>query len=287
MPENYPLVSNSVSYNLKVSFIRQHPEKLRDADIVVIGSSMSMNNVDAVMLQDSLRRPVVNLSSWQLDMPNFKGSPLWDEPKVFLTNLGVSDFGDIHTQVKDNFSFKRSRLAEFYNFETDFRTFVEMLPLAKSIMNTRDNQDFLSCNFDKCGSVLLNDSPFVKSARRWDLDAYAVFKMDSAAVVKYIRQLKELTRSHHGNIRLFITFSPGRRKFYNKPRSETVAYLGELIHANCPEVLFFNLYDRNYPDSVYAEGCHFNIRGARRFTREVIDSIRLRSPGGIPSGQRR
>ena len=45
LPRQALLVSNSVSYNLKAGFIQQHPEKLRDAGLVIVGSSMSLNNL--------------------------------------------------------------------------------------------------------------------------------------------------------------------------------------------------------------------------------------------------
>ena len=274
LPRQALLVSNSVSYNLKAGFIQQHPEKLRDAGLVIVGSSMSLNNLDACLLRDSFHIPTVNLGSWGLAISNYETSPIWDQPKIFLTNLGVPDFLPTTVVTKDNFSFNTSRLREFFNFVTDFRTFLSLLPQVKETMDIPDNRSYISCNFDDCGSVLFSDSGFNVTATRWEDDAYALFKMNAGNIANYIVDLKTLVRSHDEHARLMISFSPVRRKFYNRSRSEMVAKLGMLIRTNCPNVIFFNLYDRDYPDSQFADNCHFNSAGAKRYTRELVDSIR-------------
>ena len=282
MPRPCPLVSNSASYNLKAAFVQQHPEKLRDAGIVVVGSSMAMNNVDAIMLRDSFHRPVINLGSWMLTIAGYKGSPLWNENKTFLISLGVPDLGDgdSHVDVKDNFSFQTSsRLQEAYNFETDFRSFLDVAQQEADIMKLKGNSDYLSCDFDECGSVIFSDSGFHISDNRWNADVFASFGVDSAKVLRFVKNLQYLMESHHGYKEIMLSFSPNRRIFYNRTRSETIAYLGQLIHEKCPNALFFNMYDHNYPDSLYADNCHFNARGARRFGRELIDSMQQYSVG--------
>lgn len=280
VPKHLLLVSNSVSYNLKADFIRQHPEKLDRAGVVVVGSSMSLNNVDAKMIQDSLRLPVINLASWALNIQNYQNSPIWDEHKIFLSNIGIPDFGESRVIVKDNYSFNTSRVREWFNFETDIKTSLGMLQQAREVMSIPDNSDYKSCNFDECGSVLFCVKGFTYDSLRWNADEFVKWGVDSARLKAYVSRLKELTRSHHGYSRIIISFSPVRRKFYSAGRSGMIAYLGGLIRENCPDVTFFNLFDRDYPDSVFADNCHFNVLGAGRFTGEVIDSMRAREVMG-------
>lgn len=272
-PKGFLFVSNSISCNLKAGFIEQHPEKLNQAGIVVLGSSMSLNNIDAKLLQDSFQLNTINLSSWGLKIVNFEQSPVLDQHKIFLCNLGSPDFSTYHLQAYDKFSFNNSKLRQVYDLSVNFSTYKDQLQKAKDVLLMRHNRDFKSCNFDDYGSVLLSDSGFNFDSSRWNGDDYLSFGVDSAKLKDYVHHLKDLVASHQGIEHFILTYSPGRRVFYNQNRSEMIAYLGRMIRENCPTVHFINLYDRNYPDVEYADASHFNGKGASRFTREVIDSI--------------
>jgi hypothetical protein len=49
-----------------------------------------------------------------------------------------------------------------------------------------------------------------------------------------------------------------------------------MLKQSCPNVIFLNGYDENYPDSLFVDNCHMNRKGAERFTREIIDMIRAK-----------
>jgi hypothetical protein len=280
VPNQLLLVSNSPSYNLKAGFIQQHPEKLSEAGIVVVGSSLCLNNVSAKMLQDSLHLFTINLSSWGLRIGNYEQSPIWDMHKIFLCNIGVSDFEPPEIEARDNFSFSTSKVRELFNLATDFNTFMKTIEAGKNIMLIKGTGDYLSFDFDECGSVLFSDSAFKYDSVRWNKDDYAVYGVDSAKLAGYVRRLKKITTSHQGYVRIVVSFSPVRGVSYNQKRSDMVAYLGRMIRQSCPNVVFINLYDRRYPDSVYADNCHFNIIGANRYTKELVDSMRRRGAVG-------
>lgn len=273
VPDQFLLVSNSVSYNLKAGFIQQQPERLNKAEIIVVGSSMSLNNISAKMLQDSLHVPAINLSSWGLNIANYEHSPIWDRHKVFLCNIGMPDFEPLGVETKDDFSFNTSRVREIFNLATDFNTLMATIKQGKEVMAIRDNRDYKSCNFDECGSVLFSDSAFNYDSARWNGDDYLRFAVDSAKLIDYVRQVKKITTTHQGYARIIISFSPGRGVFYSQKRSAMVAYLGRMVRESCPQVVFVNLYDRHYPDSTYADDSHFNVIGAKRYTAELVDSM--------------
>ena len=275
VPPRFLLVSNSASYNLKAGFVQEHPEKLDKAGIVVVGSSMSLNNVNGRMLQDSLHLRAVNLSSWGMRIAVYEHSPIWNMHKIFLSNLGVADFGAPGVEPEDNFSFHTSKAQEMFNLGTNFSTFLGTLEVGNKVMSIRDNRDYQSCNFDETGSVVFSDSAFAIDSVRWNSDEYARWSVDSAKMKDYVRRLKEITSSHQGYERIVLSFSPVRRVFYNKKRSGMVAYLGRMIRDSCPNVAFINLYDRDYPDSIYVDNSHFNRKGANRYTRELVDSMRI------------
>lgn len=276
IPNEFSLVSNSVSYNLKAGYIRRHPEKLQKSRIVVVGSSMSLNNVDANMLQDSFGVPSINLSSWGVTISNYQGSPIWDQPKIFLCNVGVLDFGDSKVKSWDNFSFNSSGLQEVFNLSTNLSTTHYVIKQAKEILSIHNTRKYASNYYDECGSVLLSDSAFDLDSTRWNEDPFVLAKFDSARLIDYVQRLKKMTSSHHGYAQIIISFSPTRRIFYNRNRSGMIAWLARMINDTCPNVLFINLYDRYYSDTEYADASHFNVKGANQYTRELIDSIRNR-----------
>jgi hypothetical protein len=236
VPRRFLLVSNSASYNLKAGFVQEHHEKLDKAGIV--------------------------------------HSPICNMHKIFLSNLGVADFGAPGVEPEDNFSFHTSKAQEMFNLGTNFSTFLGTLEVGNKVMSIRDNRDYQSCNFDETGSVVFSDSAFAIDSVRWNSDEYARWSVDSAKMKDYVRRLKEITSSHQGYERIVLSFSPVRRVFYNKKRSGMVAYLGRMIRDSCPNVAFINLYDRDYPDSIYVDNSHFNRKGANRYTRELVDSMR-------------
>ena len=150
-----------------------------------------------------------------------------------------------------------------------------MRKFAKYIVKTT-NTDYDYCGFDECGSVLLSDSNFVVKPNRWIKDDYILGKIDSAVLANFVAELKETIATHKKNDKIIITFSPARRAFYNRERSDMVLRFGRMLKEQCPGVVFINNYDLNYPDNLFVDFCHFNTTGANKFTKGIIDSIKKR-----------
>ncbi len=65
-------VSNSISFNAKSAFINRNYSKMKHADYVIMGSSMSLNNIDGLFLEKATNHKVINLSSWGMKIFDFK-----------------------------------------------------------------------------------------------------------------------------------------------------------------------------------------------------------------------
>ena len=64
--KNVPLrFTNSISFDAKLSFLKKS-EKLNDVEILIIGSSMGLNNINSIVLSQNLGNKILNLSSWGL-----------------------------------------------------------------------------------------------------------------------------------------------------------------------------------------------------------------------------
>lgn len=272
-PKSFLFLSNSASYNLKAGFVAEHLSKLNSSKFVVLGSSMSLNNVNAVMLQDSFHLSAINLASWGLKLSNYKASELWDQNRIILMNMQFTDFTPTGIELKNGFNFNVSKASEMFNIFMDFKTYLNQLKFAKFIQQNTI-RDYNYCQFDECGSVLLADSGFHKRLKRWTNDDYKAEKLNLAMVKAYVAELKETIASHKKNTKIIITFCPGRRPFYNKERSDMVLKFAALLKQECPSVIFINRFDADYHDNFFVDNVHYNRSGATKFTGEVIDSLK-------------
>ncbi len=273
-PKTFLFESNSASYNLKAGFIKKNLDRLKASKIIVLGSSMALNNVNAVMIQDSLHLPTMNLASWGLKPDNFKDAEIWNENKIVIYNIEFPDFGPSDIILKNGFSFDINKPAEMFNIFRDFKTYLSQQSEAKGIISNTTDRDYGYCQFDECGSVLLNDSNFHVRAARWNMDEFKKEQVDTAKLNHFVAVLKEITDSHKKDNKIIITFSPGRRVFYNQEKSNMVLKLALLLKEQCPDISFISRYDADYPDNLYVDNCHFNRSGATKFTGEVIDSLK-------------
>jgi hypothetical protein len=273
-PKTFLFVSNSASLNLKAGFIKKNLDKLKASKIIVLGSSMALNNVNAVMIQDRLHLPTINLAAWGLKPDNFKDAEIWNENKTVIYNIEFPDFGPSDIILKNGFSFDLSKPAEMFNIFRDFKTYLSQQNEAKVIINTTTDRDYGYCQFDECGSVLLNDANFRVRPARWNMDEFKKEQVDTAKLNHFVAVLKGIIDSHKKDNKIIITFSPGRRIFYTQEKSNMVLKLASLLKEKCPDINFINKYDANYPDNLYVDNCHFNRSGATKFTGEVIDSLK-------------
>jgi hypothetical protein len=275
-PKELFFISNSVTLNLKAGFVKEHYDKFKNSRIYVIGSSMSLNNLDALMIQDSLHASTMNLASWGLRLSNFKDAAFWRQDKLLIYNTQYADFHESDIQLKDGYRFDVSNSTELLNIFTDFKSYLLDQHSAKNLLYNTPNTDYEYCTFDACGSALLSDSGFVLKPQRWNLDMYKYVKFDTTMLTKFVADIKNAIGPQPNNVRILLAFSPGRRIFYNVERSKMVVKLGDMLKKSCPNVIFLNLFDQNYPDELFVDNCHMNRKGADRFTQEIIDTIKAK-----------
>jgi len=275
-PKDLFFISNSVTLNLKAGFVKRNFDKFKNSRIYVVGSSMSLNNVDAVMMQDSLQAPTMNLASWGLRLSNFKDAAFWRENKLLVYNTQYADFKPSDIELKDGYRFDVTRTAELINIFTDFRNYLSDQNFARRLVYHTTSREYDYCTFDACGSALLNDSGFIRKPQRWELDEFKNVQFDTSMLTKFVADIKTAVGPQPNNVKILLAFSPGRRVFYSEERSKILVKLADMLRQSCPNVIFLNAYDDNYPDELFVDNCHMNRKGAARFTRQIIDTIRAR-----------
>src|ERR1700749_2687819 len=82
-------LSNSVSYNAKAAQASQS-SKFSHAKLLLIGSSMTLNNVSAELLEDSLKVPTYNFSAWGMKLDELSGL-VQPQNEYVYTNISFID----------------------------------------------------------------------------------------------------------------------------------------------------------------------------------------------------
>jgi hypothetical protein len=270
---DFNFVSNSLSHNLKAGFILKNQTKFLQSKIIIIGSSMSLNNLNAQMIEDSLHYSTFNLASWGMKMPFFKDYDIWRNHKILLANIQFDDLGDPMIETKAGFPFTENRAFLTYNVFFDHKTYLSQLEEGKKISSTNAINTYYNCHFDACGSALLNDTGFVINSERWKEDGYKIVKADTNKINVFISKLKSMIFQQQMNSTLIFCFSPGRKYLYNKSRAILVDFLSQKLNKEIPAIVFINKYNDSYPDSWYVDDCHFNLPGANFYTSEIIKAI--------------
>jgi hypothetical protein len=272
--ENVPdnLLSNSVSYNAKLQATRKKKNAL-DADILIAGSSMSLNNISGNLLSSRLHLSVWNMSSWGYK-PGYvlkflkEYGPIKSKYLVIAINNG--DLGEGVPEIDE----KATRqylthgvivrtwllLKKFNlnNFQSDWE--------ARSTSNYSNN-DYLSLHFDDSGSILFDSTGFVKTDIRCktyqDTSGFQLFR-------KQIRELSDWCTSNGINFQLayFPWRNDLRTPLRNDQNKEVARVLKKELGAH-----FVDLHEIILDTKLYADASHLFRLGAEFMTGALADSI--------------
>ena len=266
--------SNSISYNMKAGFIDWNLKKFNNAKIIVIGSSMDLNNIDALMIEQNFNLSTFNVASWSMKLRDFTKFHLWDNNNIVICNIQFPDFGNSEIEIKNRYTFEINKFSEIFNIILDHKTYMEQIKEVPFLSSGKASNTYEYCKFDECGSVLFNDSNFKKNFKRWNMDYFKTQKIESEMMNDWVADLKGIIDSHKRRNKIIITFSPSRGKIYSQEKSELVQKLGLLIKEKCTNVYFIDKYDLNYSDNLFVDSYHFNKNGADKFTREIMTVIK-------------
>lgn len=260
-------VTNSVSYNAKAKFLSENMQKLHHAPIVVLGSSMGLNNLDCRRLEKEFNTKVINLSAWGMKLSDYEHFPIWEKDRVVLMNMYFSDFGPSTIQKYQGYPLGISKLKEFMNVSVHLQTYKTHLEESDLYTSDAGKNDYTNLNYDHTGTVILGGKDFVKDAGRWE-------KILDAPTQEQIEDFVKIVKDRSEKSKLIIAFSPARRAGYTSLRSQTVETLARLIAKECPRATFLNNYNINFGDSLFVDNCHFNEHGVGYYTDTVLTQLK-------------
>jgi len=265
----FPFFSNSLSFNAKAKFIIDNQKSYKEANYFVIGSSMSLNNIDCNLLTDTIGKQVFNLSSWGMGFNQFDGFKIWDTTNVVITNIHFQDFHHSLMKKKYGYPYSNFGLISYLNISIDFGTYRKHLIKYKISIHNDINDHYDDLWFNKSGSLIFcNKEMFNLSEDRWN----EVIKMPiESELSEFINSVRAKSKKVK---KLIILFSPGRPSITNLQK---VNFVNELMSSlnSVPNVVFFNNFNVSvFSDEDFVDHSHFSGQGAKKYSEIVASQIK-------------
>ena len=256
--------SNSISFNAKAAFLLNNKTEIDKAKIIIMGSSMSLNNINGEFIQSLLGEPVVNISSWGIKLEDLNCFKNYFGPKtVIIMNISFNDFGKSDFIKYSDFPLNRN--VELNNKIFHFYAYLDNIRKIDKYTGESAMQNYTNLNFDKTGSVKLISNNFNISQRRWE-DSPKIpseYELD-----KFVHDLNFIKQ-----YKVYIFFSPERLKYKSLIKIKAVELLKLKINGEYKNVSFFNNYAVNYSDTLFCDCTHFNDKGDNMYTQLIFSQI--------------
>lgn len=274
-----PNYSNSISFNEKMDFIRH--KDLNKIEYIVLGSSMSLNNIDSEIMIEKFGENYLNLASWgfkfsdiELFLQNMLG--YFPNLKSVIISSNLMDYSDIRlVEIIINYPNLKRSLEYFPGI---FSYFID-LDIKYLLNNSRGNEGrksnisfYQSLDFDEYGGVVLNIPPDNIDEKRWvkNLNDYRVSKYQIEKLNGVIDVLKQK------QIKLYITFSPLRPgsqtlEEHEKYEIQIKKIENELAKRDVEFINCNSIYPWN--DSLYVDYAHLNKKGTEIYTDLILNFI--------------
>jgi len=285
--KNYPLpITNRISFDAKLQFIREHidPNKI---DTIVVGSSLALNNVQGAILEKKSKtcKGVLNLSMWSIGAPQVEQllevSDAFPNLKRIIYSGQFSDFGN-KLVFKD---FDSDFMQKYMTNDLNPIVYSNLLLNAcKDVsfclkrqeeweINYGMNNKFAYLKFDHTGSAPLHIYGKDIIQKRWK-EPHAPVQIPEAfqALTRMARKASE------NNINFYFIQQPYRQplidaypgvKLVMKKFAKNVNLLISKEGGK-----FFNLHEKlHLNDDYFADRSHLNDKGSKIGSKEIAKFI--------------
>lgn len=267
-------LSNSVSLRAKLDHMVKH-QKFKYSEVLIVGSSMAMNNISGEVIAKTQDKVVYNIGSWGI-----KPNQIYDFLKTMqlkpvncvIMPFNNTDFGEdkskidysaIHQQLYGNV-FNR-----FFNFfyYNNINTFLNDWNYR---FKNKHNHTYESLNFDDYGTVLMEKKDFVIDSGRWHKN---FGQKDFDYFYRGIKSIDSLCKRNR--IRFILAYLPNRPGFIQgKDR-----LLNDLHAKELSLILRKNFIDLRFCPIAAGDFCdayHVFKPGAIQITNALLDSMRAK-----------
>ena len=272
LPKHF--VSNSVCFNTKLDHAKA-TGRLAQANILILGSSIALQNVSADLLTNQLRRQVYNLSSW-----GFKPYQSFEllkhlHGKLHIRHLLIpfnhTDFGTdkktIDYKGAYTYLFANNMLSRVNNFLTYFT-----LPALVDDWADRTNYGELSninksLRFEPTGSIQIDPNQFRliggSLPTYQDTTGFAAFKVGVDSIRRYCDQ---------NNIELTLIYLPWRSDVITATQQIQIQSVSQDL-SRIYGRSFLNLTQVRLAETNFIDAGHLFKQGAIQLTQALADSL--------------
>lgn len=275
-----PQISNSISFNEKTRFLKNHDPK--HIDVLSMGSSMNLNNLSSKSVTENLdTKSYLNASSWGINMEeNFKLLKILYNlytPNTLIIASNITDFGVSNKEFRYSLLGNYLRLGKIFSIYFHIRTF-SIKYYTKNIQYLRNIRTYSnlydSLNFDKYGAVKFYKKNFYSTEKRWDyniadekIDANQYTYLDSISSFCNTKKIKFMYFQCPIRYGLKLELDKDETSIL-KLHSKSV---GEILQKY--NNIYVNTFYENWNDSLFVDSHHFSAMGSNIFTDYCFDNV--------------
>jgi hypothetical protein len=278
----YPLFTNSISFDAKVLYAKNR--KITQVDLLAMGSSMTLNNLDSKVILDSIKLSYFNFACWGMQMGDTKKVlanylPRY-KPKYVLICSSLLDFitpgnSTVIDYINSPDFFKDHQMQYFYmrNYNS-----IESIKSRKESLRVFGNvvDRYESLKFDTGGAVLLNVPPGKISKERWN--QHDVFpSIYTNTQYNELMSICSLLKTEHVSL---VFVQPPIRKAYVSSKKNSAFIKAHYLR--CKKIVeqyggtYVNANDNRtfLDDKMFVDQFHLSGVGAAIFTKSIISDLR-------------
>lgn len=278
-----PRFSTSESFNEKARWIHNLPNI--KCDVLIIGSSMALNNVDGSSLKKLTQgKSVLNLGSWGLTNAETATllkyvAPLC-KPKVIIF---ATFYGDFDNQIEKKINWE---LFESYlKGQSTVITYLKSMDpsyywttyIERRSLTVKGRSIYQSLIFDETGSIIFDCDNFEISPARWNAQNTYLLPLSPEkmqATISGLIEIENVAREHHSG--LLVISTPLRKVAKEKFSTPEITRLWEEISRSVNDSggKFVNVgASYNFIDEQFADFAHLNRCGANKVIEVIAPSL--------------
>jgi len=271
-----PLISKSISFDAKLHHYSKN--NINQVEILAIGSSMTLNNLNSDVMVNKLKLKYYNFSSWGLQISDihyllkYYANKLL--PRFVIICSNTTEFGPKGTIEPPTFN--ELRIYDMFNWYFYFKN-PNIFKFAKQNIRYKkylSDNSYTNLSFDRYGGAALNIPKENISLTRWNRQ-FDFPKDDSAAQYLELDQLAKFLNKN--NIKLIFIQTPMRKGYLSDAKSNLL--IGKHF-TKCKDIvesnngIYGNFHDTTiFDDSLFVDQLHLNEKGSVVFTKQVVNLI--------------
>jgi hypothetical protein len=289
-----PAISGNASLNRKAEYLRAHQPL---CDLVVLGSSTALNNIDAGLLGRRMGHRGANLGYWGAapseSLAMFRELARDCTPRIIVMPLQFYDLyaaWNSDAEIEQVFTYARNRNA----LAVGALYIAKLLPtireyFGRSARDDVERTDYQSLAFGPSGDVLLDCSGFHYDAVRWDGYRKITDRdFEGKRMPEELQALDDLLHlARSRGTQAVLVRPPLRVPAERAMKTVPVDWVWEQVARSAREtgaLFLFVKNDGQFGDDQFVDYSHLNRCGARALTAVVADRMRVALNAGRADG---